>query len=186
MKAITLHQPWAQLVAIGAKTIETRSWSTNYRGQLAIHAAVKPVPFDRTPHIGEIGGYCFGPDWIAEMDGRDGYTGTPIAGLFGDPMPLGQVVATCELVDVVRIIPRLPKADLAPGQHSHNPHDAVYLEHSLRGELILCDGSTGRHYDDQLPYGDFGAGRFAWLLADVVTCAQPAKGKQGLWNWEAA
>jgi activating signal cointegrator 1 len=39
MKAITLTQPWATLVAIGAKRIETRSWPTNYRGPLAIHAA---------------------------------------------------------------------------------------------------------------------------------------------------
>jgi len=39
MKAITLTQPWATLVAIGAKRIETRSWSTRYRGPVAIHAA---------------------------------------------------------------------------------------------------------------------------------------------------
>jgi hypothetical protein len=39
MKAITLTQPWATLVAIGAKQTETRSWSTRYRGPLAIHAA---------------------------------------------------------------------------------------------------------------------------------------------------
>lgn len=40
MKALTLTQPWATLVAIGAKRIETRSWRTPYRGQLVIHAAV--------------------------------------------------------------------------------------------------------------------------------------------------
>lgn len=39
MKALTLTQPWATLVALGVKTIETRSWSTSYRGPLAIHAA---------------------------------------------------------------------------------------------------------------------------------------------------
>ena len=39
MKALTLTQPWATLVAIGAKRIETRSWRTSYRGPLAIHAA---------------------------------------------------------------------------------------------------------------------------------------------------
>ena len=39
MKALTLTQPWASLVAIGAKRIETRGWSTNYRGPIAIHAA---------------------------------------------------------------------------------------------------------------------------------------------------
>ncbi|HVT36971.1 MAG TPA: ASCH domain-containing protein [Nevskiaceae bacterium] len=37
--AFSLTQPWATLVAIGAKTIETRSWSTPFRGWLAIHAA---------------------------------------------------------------------------------------------------------------------------------------------------
>ncbi len=36
--ALTLHQPWATLVAIGAKTFETRSWGTVYRGPLIIHA----------------------------------------------------------------------------------------------------------------------------------------------------
>ena len=39
MKAISLWQPWATLIAIGAKTYETRSWSTDYRGPLLIHAA---------------------------------------------------------------------------------------------------------------------------------------------------
>jgi activating signal cointegrator 1 len=38
MKGLSLWQPWAQLVAIGAKKIETRSWGTDYRGPLAIHA----------------------------------------------------------------------------------------------------------------------------------------------------
>lgn len=40
MKAISLWQPWAYLVVTGAKKIETRSWKTNYRGPLAIHAAL--------------------------------------------------------------------------------------------------------------------------------------------------
>ncbi len=38
MRTLTLTQPWATLVALGAKTIETRSWQTSYRGPLAIHA----------------------------------------------------------------------------------------------------------------------------------------------------
>ena len=42
MKAITLHQPWASLIAEGIKTIETRSWAPSREiiGQrIAIHAA---------------------------------------------------------------------------------------------------------------------------------------------------
>lgn len=45
VKALTLLQPWATLVAIRAKKIETRSWSTPYRGPLLIHAS-KKLPQD--------------------------------------------------------------------------------------------------------------------------------------------
>jgi len=45
MRGFSLTQPWATLVAIGAKRIETRSWSTPYRGELLIHAA-KGFPRD--------------------------------------------------------------------------------------------------------------------------------------------
>ena len=39
MKAITLWQPWASMIAIGCKVNETRSWKTLHRGPIAIHAA---------------------------------------------------------------------------------------------------------------------------------------------------
>ncbi len=38
MKAITILQPWASLIACGEKKIETRGWPTKYRGPIAIHA----------------------------------------------------------------------------------------------------------------------------------------------------
>jgi len=41
MKVISILQPWASLVALGHKRIETRSWSTKYRGELLIHASAK-------------------------------------------------------------------------------------------------------------------------------------------------
>lgn len=43
MKAISLWEPWATLVAHGLKHFETRHWPTNYRGTLAIHAAKRPA-----------------------------------------------------------------------------------------------------------------------------------------------
>lgn len=39
MVAISLWQPWASLVVHGLKQYETRSWSTKYRGELAIAAS---------------------------------------------------------------------------------------------------------------------------------------------------
>ena len=41
IKAISLHQPWASLIAMRLKKFETRSWLTNYRGKLVICAAKK-------------------------------------------------------------------------------------------------------------------------------------------------
>jgi len=38
MKIITLKQPWATLIAEGYKKYEFRSWKTNYRGEILIHA----------------------------------------------------------------------------------------------------------------------------------------------------
>lgn len=38
MKVLTLRQPWATLVAEGIKKYEFRSWKTNYRGKVLIHA----------------------------------------------------------------------------------------------------------------------------------------------------
>ncbi len=39
MKAITIHALYAGLIMLGAKEHETRTWATNYRGQIAIHVA---------------------------------------------------------------------------------------------------------------------------------------------------
>ncbi len=41
-RAISLKQPWANLVASGKKPIETRKWTTNYRGDLVICSSQKP------------------------------------------------------------------------------------------------------------------------------------------------
>ncbi len=87
MKAITLHQPWATLVALGEKKIETRSWSTSYRGPLAIHASKNAK-------------YIKGKESllldITFLNALWGAVDRWKTGMF----PLGYVVATCNLVHV--------------------------------------------------------------------------------------
>ena len=39
MKVLSLTEPYATIIKEGKKTIETRSWKTNYRGKLYIHAS---------------------------------------------------------------------------------------------------------------------------------------------------
>ncbi|MDP3561746.1 MAG: ASCH domain-containing protein [Legionellaceae bacterium] len=43
MKALTIKQPWASLIAQGIKDIENRTWRTNFRGRIYIHAAGRSV-----------------------------------------------------------------------------------------------------------------------------------------------
>lgn len=40
LKALTIRAPWAWAIAQGWKRVENRSWSTRFRGRIAIHAAV--------------------------------------------------------------------------------------------------------------------------------------------------
>lgn len=101
MKALTLTQPWAALIACGAKRIETRSWGTDFRGRIAIHAAkgLGPVggkrgfqeqcatpPFDKAlgKHLEDCGAMA------------DAYSAA-------HAIPLGAIVATADLVNVQRI-----------------------------------------------------------------------------------
>jgi hypothetical protein len=82
MKALTLTQPWATLVAIGVKKLETRSWRTAYRGPLAIHAA-KGFPKNCALLCNE--------DRFRQALRAHGITGA-------DALPRGVVVATCNLI----------------------------------------------------------------------------------------
>ena len=40
MKALTVKEPWASLIINGYKEYEFRSWKTNYRGRILIHAGL--------------------------------------------------------------------------------------------------------------------------------------------------
>lgn len=182
MKALTIRQPWASLIAHGVKTIETRSWSTKYRGPLAIHAG------KAKPERSEEGcGVPVGHDWlpVEDFDGSwrlehfaRGCTGAP----YDIDMPLGAVVATCTLADVVPIVALSGCRDGSP--HVCLPGDGA-LAHS-RLSQPWPDGETEHNVTDQLPFGDFTPGRYAWLLTDIVPCDPvPAKGRLGMWDWEA-
>lgn len=39
MKALSIRQPWAWLILQGGKDIENRTWKTNLRGRVLIHAS---------------------------------------------------------------------------------------------------------------------------------------------------
>ena len=178
MKTLTIRQPWASLIAVGVKTIETRSWSTRYRGPLAIHAG-KATP----------DGLWEGGDWAIAWDGspRNAFAYRHILSNRLD-LPLGVVVATCTLADVVPIedldapIAEIETLDCGVVIYRRPVEDPdQYLLHTNRFEHPPIDTDVS----DQLPFGDFTPGRFAWLLTDITPCEPvPAKGRQGLWDWD--
>lgn len=51
MKAITIQQPYAHLIAIGEKRVENRTWPTNHRGLIAIHAGKGKDYLDRVSEL---------------------------------------------------------------------------------------------------------------------------------------
>ena len=146
MKALTVQQPYATLIAIGAKRIETRSWRTNFRGPLAIHAA-KAFP-------GSAMDLCYGSPYMDDlMSGFESHR----------ELPRGAVIAICRLVAC----------------HPMCPDEG--LGYKADGEVV--EVSLDEH-----EYGDYSAGRWAWVLEDVQKLAQPipAKGALGLWEWPAS
>jgi len=42
MRALSVKQPWANLIASGRKTIEVRTWATTYRGPVIIVSSKRP------------------------------------------------------------------------------------------------------------------------------------------------
>lgn len=79
MRAITIMQPWASLIALGAKRYETRSWKTNYRGALAIHASLEFTKAARA--------LCRCEPFASALLGTE-------------DLPIGCVIATCNLAAV--------------------------------------------------------------------------------------
>lgn len=93
MKAITIRQPWASLIAFGDKIYETRSWSTKYRGPVAIHAG-KNLDKDAFR-------YLITPLATMEQLQKCGITPYTV-----DDLPYGAVIAMADLVEVWQILHR--------------------------------------------------------------------------------
>ena len=150
MKAITLTQPWATLVAIGAKRIETRSWNTNYRGPLAIHAAA--------------GKYV--DDYLL-MKIEPFYSALTRAGIESRlQIPLGGIIATCELVATHRV----DNMDWVPGKRGWEKN-----------------GHFWEATEQEKAFGDYSIGRYMWFLANVKMLDNPfpVRGALGLWEWDS-
>lgn len=154
MNALTVTQPWATLIAVGAKHIESRSRYTNFRGPLAIHAAKGFTAEDKE--------MCYDPRFRAAL--------APFLNIhqpIESQLPFGKIVATCTLLSVIQV----SKLQWDPDNND-----------------VKCNTwPTGFEIADpnnELAFGNYEDGRFAWLLGNIKRIAPiEARGAQGLWKW---
>lgn len=156
MRALSLTQPWATLVAIGAKKVETRSWGTSARGTIVIHASKGFPAWARD--------YCtdarFRNAMWPDLLGRaDAYT---VARERLKLLPLGQIVAVARLAHVMptTAAPSLPMSWNATVYQRPDPSS------------------------DEYHFGDYAAGRFMWFLENVIALPKPITCRGALSLWE--
>lgn len=90
VRVLTLTQPWASLLAVGAKLFETRGWQTKWRGPLAIHAASGPGKFK----VETLRQMCHTEPFKSALQKAGLYYGG--AGVW-DMLPRGEIIAVCDL-----------------------------------------------------------------------------------------
>lgn len=160
MKAITIHQPYASLIAWGEKHFETRSWSTPYRGPIAIHAgksmevledfaeriapwlSKKPTPEEESKRR-EWDAFEYWALKAIRLHNKSPFT--------LNELPRGSIIAIGELRNVYHSTPDF-ESDLT---------------------------------EQEAALGFYGPGRFAWYIDNVRLLETPivARGQQGLWDW---
>ena len=156
MKALTVLQPHASLLALCEKRIETRSWPTQYRGLIAIHAGKRfPLAAQKLCLADPIAVALVRRGALRLRDSTGALTDWP------DPLslPLGAIVAVANLHRV--------------GEIGRRPDGAVVVS----GQDLPITG-------DELAFGDFTPGRYGWVVTNVRRLPEPVecRGAQGLWD----
>jgi hypothetical protein len=180
MKAISLWQPWASLIACGAKPFETRHWAPPREliGQtIAIHAAKKIdreiISFAEELVFGqhEAGGFDLGDKLEATHD----QTPDELYGIFGQAtLPIGCIVCTATLAGAYQC------GGLTKDAAGRECRVVASVRDGSRHQQVAWL-TAGIPVDD---FGDYYEGRWAWWLTNVKPLNPPiaATGRQGFFD----
>ncbi|MEK3761850.1 ASCH domain-containing protein [Paenibacillus sp. FSL R7-0337] len=122
MKCLTIRQPWATLIALGEKQIETRTWRTAHRGELAIHAGM------------QVNKAICRTEPFQSLLARHGYT--------ADNLPTGKIIAVSRIADCCEMTPGLAQqgwpggneyvfGNYAEGRYAWKLEEVVPLVHPI-------------------------------------------------------
>ena len=194
VKAIVVRQPWATLIALGVKTIETRPFPPTgpmrpegVRGlpgcSLERGERIAIVAGAQRPKVAatEYGGWW---TWGERGVGKQ----RPYALVAPDggttELSFGAVVCTVSVDDALPIV-----GQENPGIYG-GPQDRpciMLASHRQAARRWWRGGaSSSQDITDQLPLGDFTPSRWGWLLSDPRPCEPiPCKGRQGVFELPA-
>ena len=159
MKLLSLWEPWATLMALDAKKIETRSWATSYRGWLAIQASKLGLSQRDLREICSTRVFRNALGWEHSM--------LPMSALCG-AFPRGKITAVVRLVDCPLMV------------QCHCGGSDI--------ECVNCAGSGARLNGghrltlQERTFGNYEAGRYGWITSDLFRLPEPIafKAAQGL------
>ncbi|MEG2348156.1 MAG: ASCH domain-containing protein [Clostridia bacterium] len=125
MKVLSLTEPWATLIKDKKKFIETRSWQTNYRGELFIHASLTKIP-------------------------KYALENTELMSIVGDSkMNYGYIICKCKLVDCVYMDEdflkqiKLNRQEHTCGEYEIGRYAWILEDIEVLKEQIKAKGSLG-------------------------------------------
>jgi activating signal cointegrator 1 len=157
MKVLSLTQPWATLVTIGAKKIETRSWRTDHRGPLAIHAAK---------------GF---PRWAQDLCLTEPFLSALATPMVGCGKTRPNQLDRGAIIGVGHLVGMIPTSNLTPagGVWWDGPDGRRYAYTLTEQEHAFGDYTDGRY-------------AWLLADMQLLTTPIPARGSLGLWTIDDA
>lgn len=148
-RVLSMWQPWASLLVSGEKQIETRSWPTQYRGPILIHAGKAWGE--------EIEAACSEPYYCHSLEklgfvhphSTAQYTQSTHRKTWRD-LPRGAIIGAVELIDVLpteELIERgLMPREMAFGDYSEARYGWVCQRPVMFKTPIPCRGEQGLYF----------------------------------------
>lgn len=164
MKALTIKQPYASLIVDGIKDIENRTWKTNYRGRILIHAGKDNL----------IKNLKYGDDITCLNNKQLEYiTNNKHNDIINKELITGAIIGSVEIIDCVINHPSI----WAEKCNKPKKDDYTYI-HCVPNGIESFDGDS---YDMAMKYFK---PVYNWVLANPIKFPEPIpmKGKLSLWE----
>lgn len=173
IKTLSVQQPYAAFICAGVKTVENRTWNTDYRGRMLIHACGDEYSFFGDGHLPQ----SFLDKWYdyTEKSGDEC--------ICSDNAP-ESIKYICSLMAKILQFYGISQDDPTPIQEWIRPavkeHGFFFQTRSIIGECVLAD--IVKDSDSEFAKPD----HYHWILTDPVWYDRPIVdviGRQRLWNF---